>query len=112
MEREITYVTYREFTLELITFLKKYNALEGFKKNVLTHTKKHNPQKITQYTIINPLLLLPAISRNNAVAPFVIFDLAFMWSETPEGHEFWHNVDLDWDSYARIKNFRLKDEKP
>ena len=106
---KVTYVTYREFTLELINFLKKYNALEEFKKNLLRHTKKHNPQKITPYTIINPLLLLPSISDN--MTPFTIFDLAFMWSETPEGHDFWHDVDLDWDLYARIKNFRLKNEK-
>ena len=112
MEREITYITYRELTLEFLKFLKKHNALKPFKQNVLRTLKRQCSSCITQYTMVNPFVsshILPY--EYNSLFGYAIIDQSFVWAATPQGHDYWHELDLEWDNYVRKKNFRLKIEQ-
>ena len=51
-------MTYREFTLLFIKFLKERNALENYKQNCIARIKQgYKRRKNPMYQILNPLLM-------------------------------------------------------
>jgi len=70
--------------MTLETFLKEKRALTKFRANFRTlrakrMTKKQADNFITQYA-----------NNPNAIVQ------AFLWPDTPEGVNYWHQLDEDW----------------
>ena len=59
-----------------IQFLKENNAYDAFVKNHVTS--------------------IDIVMENFPLEPERWIKMAFVWIESPEGHEFWKRIDKDW----------------
>ena len=91
-------MTYREIKKTFIQFLKKNNALESYKKNVI-ECNKH--KKITLVNRIDPLTI-PSIKENilSANVFWSIISASFVWADTKEGHKFWSHLNNKWSKIS------------
>ena len=83
-------VTYMPF--ELLMFLIKKKVLSQWLNNII----KHNKKKYTAPEIIK-LLKNKYYFRNN-------IRIFFIWLETPEGIDFWDEIDNEW---LKLQNAKL-----
>lgn len=82
MEKK-TYLRIKRF----FYFLKKENALRHYLynlKNILGDNIQ--TQKIIIENVINCL----------SSSPFCVIDFSFNWSCTPQGKDYWSNIDIKW----------------
>ena len=75
---------------ELITFLKKNRAYSKFMRNL----------KYKNIEELNDAIAL-AEEKGFTVSPIVA---AFIWTDTPEGYEYWNIVENKWIWRNEIKN--------
>lgn len=64
-------------------FLIEYNTMEAFRNNLPDgglNEYFNNSKHITQ--------------------PLRLINSAFTWSETPQGHKYWANIENEWEIYS------------
>ena len=101
-------ITYRQMVEEFLLFLKKNNALNGYRNADKEYRRSHFK---TIETIINPLTIEPVRKLFNPEEYRELFDLSFYWRATPEGHEYWEELDKKWRKMIGDKKFQMVNEK-
>ena len=100
--------TYREMVAEFLLFLKENNALRGYQKAV---RKQKRPYFKTIENIINPLTIEPIRVLFIPKKYCELINLAFHWSSTLEGHEYWEKLDHKWREIIRDLEIQVVNEK-
>ena len=96
-------ITYRQMVAEFLLFLKKNNALNGYRNAV----KKYRRSCFkTIENIINPFTIEPIKELFEQEEYSELIDLAFYWRATPEGHAYWEELDRKWR--RKIKDIELQ----
>jgi hypothetical protein len=50
----------------------------------------------------------PNYGSHTLLLDFIInTDSSFLWETTPEGNDFWRNLNIQWESYLRKEGFTL-----
>lgn len=73
-------------------WLAKNHILSKYKKNLRTYL---NPQSV----LVNSIYYTQSVRENIWNKPHTFIVLAFTWSATPEGIEFWRLIGRAWDEY-------------
>lgn len=96
-------MTYREFTLLFIKFLKEKNALDKYKQNCFKRIKTGCYNRKKPMEQFNNPLLMEVIDEQikNGNLKSVLWN-AFCWAESPQGDRYWRNLAKIWDEI--IKN--------
>lgn len=73
-------------------WLHKHDALKKYRHNRHVFLKSYHSQRWRRITISYSDMLITEV-----------LGIAFSWSETPEGGQYWHNLDNKWlDEYRNI----------
>lgn len=85
--------------LSFIKFLKKNNAYGKYAFNLKSESS-------LTYRRVHGAALLPELFIYRMIndCPIELFNLAFMWSATTEGYDFWAKLHHSWLEYYR-KNY-------
>ena len=88
-------------------FLDRAKDYTGFRANLGTHYGRHPAHSVVWYLFWK--FNTYSLSLEN-ILPEVIND-AFLWCDTPEGHEYWSYVDSAWRKFIRevLASESLKD---
>ena len=77
-----------------IEFLKDNNALKQYVKNVRNFKKSHF---LTWEHYTNPFTIEPLEQcLNDSRWTDNLITCSFLWQRTPEGHDFWKNLNNKW----------------
>lgn len=68
-------------TKVLINFLKEHNCLQQFKENFFKERPEEDFADLVHFNAYN------------------IFIVSFCWQETPEGREYWRNLNYEWTDF-------------
>ena len=101
-------ITYRQMVAEFLLFLKKNNALNGYRNAVKEYKRSHFK---TIENIINPFTIEPIKKLFNPEEYRELIDLAFCWGKTQEGHEYWEKLDKKWRIMIGDNKFQMVNEK-
>lgn len=74
----------RQITKLFIDFLKENNCYIKFKDNFFRENPEGDFADFIHRSVYN------------------IFIIAFCWSETPEGREYWRNLNYKWNDFVSI----------
>lgn len=90
-------LTYREFILMFLIFLKEEHAYKEWKKETISqnsHIKQTFENKINPLTIIEGCL----IDKENKTYKNVeeIINYSFVWDCTKQRHKFWQKIHQKW----------------
>ena len=103
-------MTYREFTLLFINFLKERNALENYKQNCIARIKQgYKRRKNPMYQILNPLLMEEIEEQVERGGLRSTLWNAFCWADSPQGDEYWRTMASEW--HKLIEDVKLCKEK-
>jgi hypothetical protein len=87
-------ITFRELTKIFLQYLKENNAYDKYKRAVRTQQRCYIKG---WYNHINPLTIsaiaTPSILSNR---PNELINFSFNWYRTPEGHNYWSDLDARW----------------
>ncbi len=78
---------------DFFDFLKQNNAFEVYKSNLLNYYRKQNLDLDLVTTLDN------VFDDSNSVKSWI--SCGFTWNSTPEGWEYWNNLDIEWRKYFR-----------
>ena len=99
-------MTYREFTLLFIKFLKEKNALENYKQNCIARIKQgYKRRKNPMYQILNPLLMEEIEEQVERGGLRSTLWNAFCWADSPQGDRYWRKMASEWDEIT--ENIKL-----
>ena len=101
-------ITYRQMVAEFLLFLKKNNALNGYRNAVKEYRRSHFK---TIENIINPFTIEPIKVLFKPEEYRELIDLAFYWRATPEGHAYWEELDQKWRKMIGDNKFQMVNEK-
>ena len=101
-------ITYRQMIAEFLSFLKENNALQGFREALI---KQKRPYFKTIENYINPFTIEPIKELFNQIEYYDLIDMAFTWSETKEGHEFWRKLEHKWTTRIKDIEFQIVNEE-
>lgn len=101
-------LTYREMVAEFLLFLKENNALRGYQKAV--RKQKWSYFKTIENNI-NPFTIEPIRVLFNPEQYCELINIAFQWSLTPEGREYWQKLDDKWRKIIKDIEFQIVNEK-
>ena len=96
-------ITYRQMVAEFLSFLKENNALNGYQNAVRRQRQLYFK---TIENNINPFTIEPIRGLFNPIEYCELINMAFQWSSTPEGCEYWEKIDSKWR--RRIKDIELQ----
>ena len=93
---------------EFLLFLKENNALRGYQRAVRKQQLSYFQTIGDEINIfsIKPLSALFALGRYCE-----LINMAFTWSKTKEGHEYWEKLDLKWRRIIKDIEFQIVNEK-
>ena len=108
-----TYVTYRELMMHLMRFLKKHGALKLFRQNATKYLYDKYGQTLPLSLYVNPLASKDFNGTNAYFGyySYDLIDLAFIWRDTPQGHDYWSALNQLWNYNVQDKCFKLIAEK-
>jgi len=98
-------LTYKELKQTFVIFLKDNNALKQFKENLLTQRKREF-KNLTNY-----LDILTLDRFNTLIEEETLYELinhAFHWASTPQGHDYWSELDEKWRGIMMKYQNKLK----
>lgn len=101
-------ITHRQMVAEFLLFLKKNNALNGYRNALKKYKQRHFK---TIENIINPFTIRPMKELFNTKQYRELIDLAFYWHATPEGHAYWEELDHKWREMIEDNEFQIVNEK-
>ena len=101
-------ITYRQMVAEFLLFLKKNNALNGYRNAVKEYRRSHFK---TIENIINPFTIEPIKVLFKQEEYSELINLAFQWSLTPEGQTYWEKLDEKWRIMIGDNEFQIVNEK-
>ena len=81
----------------LMEFLGLTDDYTGFKANLSSHHGRHPAHSVVWYLFWKFNAHSHCLEN---ILPEVIND-AFLWRDTPEGHEYWSHIDEAWRQYVR-----------
>ena len=81
-------LTNRQLIKEFNKFLRENNCASKFYVNRVKQKKESVSKMLTK------------------VKPILWADIAFTWKRTPQGHDYWGNIDLKWE--RRLKEIGHK----
>lgn len=82
--------TFQLFKNFLLTNYGK-KVLDDFKKNISANFIKEQTQGMTKLNKKNTILSLPATA-------YLMY--GFHWEESPQGHDFWSQINQEWDEIS------------
>ena len=100
-------LTYREFIMMFLKFLKEEHIYKEYVTN-LKNTHKASLRTFENH--INPLTLMEFEVFENGYYSEMI-NYAFMWNRTPQGHVFWSTYHQKWQKKFINKEIKLINEK-
>ena len=115
MERKEKKITYNGLCDLFVKFLDKHNVTREY----LTNTKCYNfidgnGEFLAADDTLNSLLFLmnpllaPRIRRHTQATNGIgIINVSFHWASTPQGHNFWSELDRKWNNMIYKRNIKL-----
>lgn len=80
-----------DLELEFINFLKSHEAYSRFETN---HKLQYEDESVEDF-LLRILLVENNIIDTTKFIKDVLF-YGFIWMDTPEGHDYWKDLDSDW----------------
>ena len=87
--KEMDFSTTRGRKRFFIDFLKYNNVFLQYRKNFIIEQQKHAKNDTIKGLLSNFYLEM--------------INYGFTWTETPQGHSFWSNLNQQWKNYIREK---------
>ena len=92
----------KEIKLKFLQFLKKHNAIEKYKQNII----KQSIDKSRLGDVLSILSCQKFIVANSSHGQDFqyyqyftqLINYAFCWSETPQGHNYWEGLSVKWEN--------------
>ena len=107
----------KELKLLFLNFLKENNALKTYKKNLISFSLKYSSLGLGLGDKINifscPKLsdhIVHAVIEDDKYYRYFreLINWAFCWGETPQGHEYWSKLNLEWKTKLDQFTFNAK----
>lgn len=91
----------KEIKLKFLQFLKKHNAIEKYKRNIIKNIDKRRIGDVL--SILSCKKLIETNMRyergfNHYRYYKQLINYAFCWSETSQGHDYWENLNNLWEN--------------